>query len=205
MGNSYMHEIMDCLVEALEAKDYYTRGHSKRVADMSCDLAIELEVSGETYETVHLAAHLHHIGKMGIPDYILHKKERLTEMEWNIIKEHPKIGYNILSKSNNLQKIAKVVLHHHERYGGRGYPDGLKGNEIPYESRIIAVCDSIDAMTSIRPYRDAMPWEVCIDEVRKNSGIQFEPEIVEAVNGLWRFWKNSGNSIITKNSFLDVV
>jgi len=198
MNNLYMHEIMDCLVEVIEAKDVYTKGHSTRVADMSCDLAKEIGVSDDVYELIHLAAHLHDVGKVGVPDQILNKNGKLTEEEYEKVKEHPVTGFNILMKSESLKEIAKVVRHHHERFDGRGYPDKLAGEAIPFASRLIAICDSIDAMVSDRPYRKALPWSVCVKEVITNKGLQFDSDIVSQMHDLWPYWMKSGNKINTK-------
>ncbi|MFL0251873.1 HD-GYP domain-containing protein [Clostridium neuense] len=178
--NSY-HDMSESLVAALEAKDYYTCGHSKRVASMVCELSKKLGVKGKEFEDIHIAAHLHDIGKIGIPDKILNKNEKLNSNEWSYIKAHPQIGYDILSKSNKLKNISKMVLHHHESWNGKGYPDGLSKFEIPFGSRIISVCDSIDAMTSTRSYREALSFEKCINEIYANRGIMFDPLIVDCV------------------------
>ncbi len=183
------HEIIECLTAALEAKDLYTSGHSSRVADMSFDMARALGLRGSVRENIHIAAHLHDIGKMGVPENILNKKGKLLPHEWAYIQRHPEIGYNILCKSKGLHEIAEIVLHHHERWDGKGYPHGLKADKIPLGARIIAVADAIDAMTSVRPYRDAMSWEDCMTEVVLNKGIQFDPVVVEAAERLWRRWK----------------
>ncbi|MDQ7093756.1 HD-GYP domain-containing protein [Desulfosporosinus sp. PR] len=183
------HDIIECLAAALEAKDLYTSGHSSRVGDMSFDLGRFMGLKGSELEDLHIAAHLHDIGKMGIAESILNKSGKLLPHEWEQIKKHPEIGYNILSKSKRLLKIAEIVLHHHERWDGSGYPYGLKGDKIPLGSRIIGVADSVDAITSARPYRKAMSWEKCWEEVLLNKGIQFDPMAVEAAEKLWRKWK----------------
>lgn len=185
------HDIIECLAAALEAKDLYTSGHSSRVGDMSYDLARVMGLKGSELETIHIAAHLHDIGKMGISENILNKKGRLLPHEFAQIQTHPEIGYKILAKSKELQKIAEIVLHHHERWDGKGYPDGLREDKIPLGSRIIGVADSVDAITSIRPYRKAMSWEECRDEILVNKGIQFDPVVVEASEKLWKRWKES--------------
>lgn len=185
----YFHDIIDCLVAALEARDVYTSGHSTRVADMSLEIALELGLKDAQLEYVHLAAHLHDIGKLGIPEAVLNKKGTLSPVEWEQVRMHPEIGFRILSKSRELETIAKIVLHHHERWDGKGYPYGLRRREIPLGSRIIAVADSVDAMTSQRPYRAALPWEECIKEISANKGIMYDPDVVEACNNLWEGWK----------------
>lgn len=188
------HDIIESLVTALEAKDYYTRGHSERVASMTYELSKSLGIKGIELENIHIAAHLHDIGKIGVPDKILNKKGKLLTHEWEYIKTHPKIGFDILSKSNRLKHISKIVLYHHERWDGKGYPKGLSQMDIPLGSRIIAVCDSIDAMTSNRPYREAMSFEECINEILINKGLMFDPVIVEHIEDNLEFMRN----IITK-------
>lgn len=193
-GRGAYHEVIDCLVAALEAKDHYTSGHSSRVADMSYYLAKAMGLKGVALEDVHMAAHLHDIGKLSIPENILNKKEKLLPGEWAQIKAHPEIGFNILNKSKGLKNIAKIVLHHHERWDGSGYPSGLKQDQIPLGSRIIAVADSIDAMTSRRPYRSAMTWEQCREEVRAGKGLQFDPIVAERSDEIWnKLREQSGN------------
>lgn len=176
------HDIIESLVTALEAKDIYTSGHSQRVADMSYKLSKGLGIKGIELENIHIAAHLHDIGKIGVPDRILNKNGKLLSHEWEYIKMHPKIGCNILRKSNKLKSISKIVLYHHERWDGKGYPEGLSGLDIPLGARIIAVCDSIDAMMSDRPYRKAMSFEECINEIIINKGLMFDPIIVEYIS-----------------------
>ncbi|MCX7709308.1 MAG: HD-GYP domain-containing protein [Clostridia bacterium] len=185
----HFHDIIECLIAALEAKDLYTSGHSSRVADMSFDLARALGLKGVYRDNVHIAAHLHDIGKMGIPEYILNKKGKLLPHEWAQIQRHPEIGYSILMKSRELQRIAEIVLHHHERWDGKGYPHGLLADKIPLGARIIGVADAIDAMTSARPYREPMSWEACIEEIMLNKGVQFDPVVVEGADKLWKKWK----------------
>ena len=183
------HDVIDCLVTALEAKDPYTRGHSRRVADMSLDLARRVGLKGSALEVIHIATHIHDIGKIGVPDQVLHKQGPLFPHEWAAIQRHPEIGYNILHKCRHLEQMALVVLHHHERWDGKGYPSGLKGEAIPLGSRIIALCDAIDAMTSERPYRKALSWRECWDEVIAYKGVQFDAVLVEAAEQLWQVWE----------------
>ena len=185
----HFHDIIECLAAALEAKDLYTSGHSSRVGDMSFDLGRAMGLKGSELENIHIAAHLHDIGKMGITENILNKRGKLLPHEWAQIQTHPEIGYKILAKSKGLQKIAEIVLHHHERWDGSGYPHGLRADRIPLGSRIIGVTDAIDAITSVRPYRKAMSWEECWEEVLAKKGIQFDPVAVEASEKLWKRWK----------------
>lgn len=174
-----LHDVIECLTSAMDAKDSYTSGHSNRVADMTFEIAKNMGIKGSQLETIHLAAHLHDIGKIGVSEQILNKTGKLLPHEWLEIKKHPEIGFNILNKSKRLDKISMIVLHHHERWDGNGYPKGLKQHEIPLGSRIIAVADSIDAMTFERPYRSAMSWDACMEEVAKNYGVQFDPSVVK--------------------------
>jgi len=185
----HFHDIIECLAAALEAKDLYTSGHSSRVGDMSFELGRAMGLKGSELETIHIAAHLHDIGKMGIPENILNKSGKLLPHEWAEIQRHPEIGCKILSKSKKLKKIAEIVLYHHERWDGRGYPHGLREDRIPLGSRIIGVTDAIDAITSVRPYRNAMSWEECREEILANKGIQFDPVAVETLEKLWKRWE----------------
>jgi HD-GYP domain-containing protein (c-di-GMP phosphodiesterase class II) len=173
------HEIIECLITALEAKDPYTKGHSTRVADMAHQLGELAGLQGDALEDLHLAAHLHDIGKIGIPDRVLNKSGPLSAEEQAIIQKHPVIGYQILARSSRLKYLATIVLHHHERWDGRGYPAGLRGGEIPLSSRIIAICDAIDAMTSARPYREPLTPVECLREIWRNRGKQFDPELLK--------------------------
>ena len=171
------HELVDCIANALDARDPYTGNHSLRVSDMACLLCRYLGLSDEETQTVHIAGHLHDIGKIGIPDAILRKPDRLNDAEWAIMKDHPKIGAEILYKAPRFKEIASIILHHHERYDGHGYPNNVERDMIPLGARIIAICDSIDAMASARAYRKALPLEVCRNEIEKNIGLMYDPAI----------------------------
>jgi len=175
------HDIIESLVAALEAKDTYTSGHSERVANMSYNLSKGLGIKGVELQNIDISAHLHDIGKIGVPDKVLNKDGKLLPHEWEYIKMHPKIGFDILNKSKGLKYISKIVLYHHERWDGKGYPKGLSGINIPIGSRVIAVCDSLDAMTSDRPYRKAMGFDESINEVIINTGLMFDPIIVQYI------------------------
>lgn len=179
------HDVIECLTGALEARDTYTKGHSDRVSNIAKKIALGLGFDDERTELTHIAAHLHDIGKIGIPDDILYKAGRLTNEEYEIIKRHSQIGHDILYKSDSLRGIAKIVLHHHEAFDGSGYPLGLVGEDIPLESRILAITDSIDAMTSERPYRKPLTILECKEELIRCSGTQFDPKVVECVIRLW--------------------
>lgn len=184
IGYEY-HEFVECITAALDARDPYTGDHSKRVSDMACLLGCRLGLPAGEVSELHIAGHLHDIGKIGVPDRVLLKPDRLDEEEWQLMKKHPEIGAEILSKSEHFARIAAVILHHHERWDGRGYPFGARGEEIPLGSRIIAICDSIDAMASARAYRKALPLEVCREEIEKNIGIMYDPKIAELALKNW--------------------
>src|SRR5471030_2825682 len=145
------HDIIKSMVAALEAKDLYTSGHSTRVAEMSYELGKVLGMTEVELNFMHIAGDLHDIGKIGVPDNVLNKPDQLESDEWELMKKHSDIGYNILSKARTFKEISPIVRYHHERWDGKGYPDGLKEEEIPFAARILAVCDSIDAMKSDRP------------------------------------------------------
>ena len=166
--------------KAIDTRDQYTAGHSERVSKISLAIGQALNLPKEQLETLELAALFHDVGKIGISDYILNKPGRLTDEEFDKIKEHPSIGVDILKAINFLSQTLPIILHHHEKFGGGGYPYGIKGNDIPFESRIICVADSYDAMTSNRPYRKGLSHEVAVDELLKYKDIQFDSKIVDA-------------------------
>jgi len=168
------------LTAALDAKDSYTQGHSMRVTEYSMAIAEELKLPEVERERIEYAGLLHDIGKIGISDYILCKPGKLTEEEFQIIKSHPVTGAKIIEPVEFLKDKVPLVRHHHEKFDGSGYPDGLKGKEIPLGARIIAVSDAFDAMTSTRAYRSNLPYEDALNEIKKNKGRQFDPEIADA-------------------------
>lgn len=170
---------MASLVQVLEAKDAYTKGHSVRVCQTAAVMGEYLWGISPQTSDVEWAGKLHDIGKVAVRETILNKPGPLTAEEFMNVKMHPTAGEEILSRIDRLRPIAKVVRHHHERFDGRGYPDGLTGESIPEASRIIAIADSYDAMTSTRPYRTAMPREVAVEEIRRNAGTQFDPRLVD--------------------------
>jgi putative nucleotidyltransferase with HDIG domain len=181
------HEIIDCITGALDVKDPYTADHSKRVSNMAEKVCKILGLNDIETEKIHIAAHLHDIGKIGVPDAILNKFGKLTEEEWKKIKEHPKIGAEILNKSIHLKEISIIVLYHHERYDGKGYPEGIAGLDIPLGSRIIAICDSIDAMSMKRSYREAFNLDYCYNEIKSNLGKMYDPLLGEKVLENWEY------------------
>ena len=168
------------LAVAIEAKDHYTRGHSDRVTRYAVDIAQEMHLSKKEVEVIQHAGILHDLGKLGIDDAILRKPGKLTDEEYDLIKKHPEIGEYMLGPLKFLKDEKPIVRHHHERYDGRGYPDGLKGEAIPLGARIMAVADTFDAMTSERPYRPIYPINSVVQEIQENSGTQFDPKVVEA-------------------------
>lgn len=179
------HEIIDCITCALDARDPYTAGHSERVSDMALKVCQLIGLKQEDTEKIHIAAHLHDIGKIGVPDAVLNKEGRLDEEEFAYIRKHPSIGADILGKSHALSELSDIVLMHHERYDGKGYPLGKQGVEIPLGARIIAICDSIDAITSNRCYRKAHDFDYCYQEIEKNLGKMYDPIVGRYVLEHW--------------------
>lgn len=172
-------EILLSLVYAIEMRDPYTAGHSEEVASLATLLGEALELSTEEIKTLEIAGYLHDIGKLRVPSEILLKTGKLSDTEWEIMKLHPVWGAEMLSKITALKGIDKIVRHHHERWDGKGYPDGLKGEEIPLLSRIIAIADSFQAMTSHRPYRKALSIQEAIEEIDRGRDRQFDSRLVD--------------------------
>ena len=167
------------LMRALDAKDPYTYGHSQRVVKLALMMADELGLMGERRETLHLAAALHDIGKIGMPDNILKKAEGLEDYEIHKAKDHPVIGSQILGEIEELSEVASIVRHHHERYDGKGYPDGLRGEAIPFFSRILSILDAYEALVSDLIYRKGLGHEKALEIIEQNAGSQFDPNLVE--------------------------
>jgi HD-GYP domain-containing protein (c-di-GMP phosphodiesterase class II) len=178
--------VIDSLAQAVGARDTYTHNHNRSVADYAVKLGEAMGIGGTDLATLHIAGRLHDIGKIGVPEAILQKTGALTDEEYGRMKEHPTIGGKILESLPNFASISDIVIYHHERYDGKGYPKGLKGEEIPFESRIIAVADAYDAMTSKRVYKSTpMTKDESIIELRACSGQQFDGALVEAfIQGL---------------------
>lgn len=172
-------ETIQSFAEAIGARDIYTRGHSERVAGYAEVITRDMGLPVEMVETAGLAGIVHDIGKIGVSESILVKPGALTPDEFEQVKKHPSIGAKILSHMNTFHHIVPVVLHHHERYDGTGYPKGLKGEEIPLLSRVLAVADAFDAMMSTRSYRRAYSFSQAKEELKKNAGTQFDPDVVE--------------------------
>ena len=174
------------LVSTVEARDHYTYGHSRKVNTYAVALAELIGLSPDEVSKVSTAALLHDIGKIGVPDKILNKKGKLSEEDWEAIRSHPRLGANIVGNIPNLVPCVGGILYHHERWDGGGYPEGLKGEEIPIEARILAIADTFAAMTSARPYRPALHTEEVIKEIRRCTGSQFDPKLVEGFIGIIR-------------------
>lgn len=170
---------MYTLAKTIDAKDKYTNGHSMRVAKYSKMIAERMGLPCEENDEIMNMAMLHDIGKIGVPDAIINKNSSLTEDEYYIIKRHPAIGYDILSEMPEMKEVGAGARWHHERYDGKGYPDGLKGEQIPLSARIICVADAYDAMTSNRSYRKYMNQDIVKQELRKGRGTQFDPQIAD--------------------------
>ena len=168
------------LVRTIEARDIYTKGHSEGVAYYAVKIAEEMGFDQEKIEKLKNAALLHDIGKIGIPDVVLMKPRALTKAEWAIVKQHPQLGFLILKEMKLLSDISPWVKHHHERWDGKGYPDGLRGEEIPLEARILAVADALEAMVAERPYRKALTFREARKRLREGAGTQWDPEVVRA-------------------------
>ena len=179
LQNSY-ETVLDALLTALDTRDTETEGHSERVTGYTMLLAGQLGVSADEQYHIERGALLHDIGKIGVPDRILLKPGPLTDSEWTEMRKHPSIGHKMCSRIDFLKGASEIILHHHERWDGAGYPSRLKGEAIPLGARIFAVVDTFDAMTTDRPYRSALPYAAAAEEILKYKGTQFDPQIVEA-------------------------
>jgi putative nucleotidyltransferase with HDIG domain len=164
---------------AMEAKDPYTYGHSKRVSELSASIAKTFGLSAEALSRVRLAALLHDIGKIGTPEVILGKNSTLEPEEMDRMKEHPYVGSRMIENIRRMRDIAIWLCHHHEKYDGTGYPSGLKGDQIPLPSRIIALADYYDALTSERPYRKAFTRDEAVNTMKESVGTHFDPVVFE--------------------------
>lgn len=175
---------LESLATALEARDEYTRGHSQRVCDLSVMIGTKLGLLPDALEELRIGTILHDIGKIGVPDHILNKPSRLTDEEFYIMRTHPVIGYEICRPLMLSEGVLLIIRNHHEKLDGSGYPDGLKGGELPLSLRIVCVADAFDAMSSRRPYRGVMDMGHVMGEMSKGAGVQFDPVVVEALKGL---------------------
>jgi putative nucleotidyltransferase with HDIG domain len=184
--NEALHDVeesykitLEALATALDAREHETQAHSQRVREYTLSLAEQLGLKHDDLLQTGRGALLHDVGKIGVPDSILLKPAKLNEEEWVEMRKHPQIGYNILRSIEFLSPAAEIVLCHQERWDGRGYPNGLAGTDIPFGARIFAIVDTLDAMTSDRPYRKALSFETALNEIRACSGTQFDPRITE--------------------------
>ncbi|EJR80245.1 hypothetical protein IKA_05677 [Bacillus cereus VD169] len=186
-----MKETALLVMRIMELKDPYTRGHSERVANYATILARETnEYDDNSLKQFHFICLLHDIGKIGIPDEILKKPSSLTEDEYNLIKAHPQLGSEVFKNISLIKGGEDIILSHHERWDGNGYPQKLKGNQIALCARIVAIADAFDAMTSSRAYRPVLSPEEAYKRIIKGSGTQFDPSIVEIFKKVFPLWKN---------------
>ena len=169
------------LAAALEAKDSYTADHASSIADLAIEVGAEFGMDDDALRDLRYGAIFHDIGKIAIPDAILNKPGELSADEFEIIKRHPVTGEQILAPVPFLADVRRIVRHDHERWDGTGYPDRLKGVEIPIGARIFAAVDSLDAMTDQRPYRTPVSWDEAIDDLRRNAGTQFDPDVIDGI------------------------
>lgn len=189
-------EIVEALVRSIDKGDSYTRGHCERVKYYSIGIASEFKITDEDLMELKLGALFHDFGKLYIPKEILNKEGKLTDIEYAIIKKHPIIGFNILKRILRYKKSLKIILEHHERIDGKGYPFGIIGRDIDFLSSIVMVADAFDAMTTSRVYRKVpLPTEQALAEISINTGKQFEPKIVDA---FFQWIKKNGNNKITR-------
>ena len=183
-NQSLLIDVVKSLADAIDAKDTYTNGHSDRVAEYAREIARRSGFSARAQEDIYIMGLLHDVGKIGVPDAVINKPAKLTDEEYDIIRNHPVMGARILRNIKEMPKLATGARWHHERYDGKGYPDGLSGNAIPEEARIIAVADAYDAMTSYRSYRKPLTQEVVRIEIERNKGTQFDPRFADIMLGM---------------------
>ena len=178
--SSYRSNLVRSLMKALEARDYITEGHADRMDELAELIGRQMGLTSVELDRIALLCKFHDIGKVGIPDSILKKPGKLTDEEYKVMKTHAVIGERIANASGELKEISYLIMKHHERYDGKGYPTGLKGDEIPIECQVLSVVDAYDAMTNDRPYRKALSKEVAIEEIVNHRGSQFSPQVVDA-------------------------
>jgi len=197
------NETINSLVQAIETRDEYTKGHSKQVSTIATMIARKLGLDESEIILITYAGLLHDIGKIGVDSKIIHKKGPLDDEEWLIMKRHPVESAKIIKQIGQLKSIAGWVLHHHERWDGKGYNEGLKGETIPLGARILAVSDTFSALTSDRPYRKARSFEFAIAEINSIAGAQLDPKIVEIFISIFGEEKGKGEfSILTQDKYL---
>lgn len=175
-----MESIIQVMESVMAARDPYTVGHQQRVARLACTLAGEMGLSPERIQTLHTAASLHDLGKIAVPTGILSKPGELTEIEFAMIKTHPQVGYDILKPLKFPEPIGQIILQHHERMNGSGYPQGIKGKHISLEARILGVADVLEAMCSHRPYRPGLGIDRALEEISQSKGVLYDAAVVDA-------------------------
>lgn len=174
-----LFKAIKALAAAIDARSDYTGHHSARMAELCLRIGTAMDLTQESLNTLELSAHIHDVGKIDTPDSVLLKPDALSDEEWADVLRHPAMGADFLSGIDELAEVASIVRHHHEHVNGSGYPDGLRGEAIPLLARILCVADALEAMTSDRPWRGAMSLQSALDELRANSGTQFDPSVVE--------------------------
>ena len=179
-------QALRAMAKVVETKDPYVFGHQERVAQLSIAIASEMQLDKKTIDNIGLAAFIHDIGKISVPSELLSKPGRLTDIELTLIKKHVNSSFDILTETHFPERICRIVLQHHERNDGSGYPNGLKAAEILLEAKIIGVADVIEAMSSHRPYRAALGIDVALDEISKNKGMLYDSKVVDACVNLFR-------------------
>ncbi len=175
-----LEDTIHVLASTVETRDPYTAGHQKRVASIACSIAEEMELPEDTIEGTRVSGLLHDLGKLTVPIEILSKPGRISEYEFNIIKNHASVGYELLKTVDFTWPVANVALQHHERWDGSGYPRGLKNGEIILEARILAVANTVEAMASHRPYRPALGIDKALEQITNNKGVLYDPDVVDA-------------------------
>jgi len=183
LKNTYL-ATLEFLVSALGFRYKETKGHCRRVAEYTSLIAKRMKVNGSELDNIYRGALLHDVGKIGIPDSIIYKNGPLNDDEWELMRRHPKIGYNMLMEYDFLKPAAPIALYHHEHYNGNGYPNGLSNMDIPLGARIFSIVDALDAMTSERPYRDDVSMEEAYEEIKRCADTQFDPEIVSVFTSI---------------------
>ena len=184
LEQSYL-DLLSLVSSIMDTHEAYLSGHSERVAMLSCDTARQLGLTDKEIEDLHWAGLLHDIGETIIPAYILHKPSELTAEEWDIITGHPVAGAEIVGKLKKFKDTATIIRAHHERFDGNGYPQGLKGDEIPIGARVLSVADTYDAITNFRLHREHRNHIEAIDEINQCSGINFDPQVVDAFTSMF--------------------
>jgi len=180
-----LDDVIHVIALTVESRDPYTAGHQRRVAELASAIAEEMELPEDQVKGIRMAGVIHDLGKISVPSEILSKPSRLSKIEFELIKTHPQVGYDILKGIEFPWSVAEISYQHHERINGSGYPQGLKGEEILLEARIMAVADVVEAMASHRPYRPALGIDVALEEISKNRGVLYDPEMVDACEVLF--------------------